>query len=198
MDMKMFRDNLWGEYGFPSWSDGSVSQEVKLAVLNKMGYVDNEAVRFNSWTELTAVEGEQNCIDIAPYSVLLTYVPSYINWVDCLKVELYTEWQDDKAGCVIPTIESVVGRTRIAYPLEKNEEGWLLFYQEATALLKQIEEILFNNEWFYSKDNFAKFQNSKDERCWLFNDKKVDFERIQFGGRGDYWGTLWYLKECDR
>jgi len=188
------RDNIWGKYGFPSYSDDSTSVETKLSVLKLMGYVDNDFVKFNSWRELVP-KGTAKLIDVAPYSVVLTYHPSIIDGLKPLRVELYMDWYQNTVCCEIPPIKNTFAGKIISCPLERDEQGWRIFYQRAAEGLRVMEESLSKKELFFLSDSFDKFTHSEDGTHWIFQDQKVSFDRIQLGGRGNYWGTLWYFLE---
>jgi len=188
------RDNIWGKYGFPSYGDGSVSVEVKLSVLKKMGYIDNELIKFNSWRGLTP-RGSAGFTDVAPYSVVLTYNPSIIDGLKPLKVELYTDWYRDTVYCEIPPIKNTFAGKWISFPFEKNEQQWRIFYQRAVEGLRAMEESLSKKDLFFLGDSLHKFSRSEDGTHWIFEDQKVSFDRIKLGGKGDRWGTLWHFLE---
>jgi hypothetical protein len=197
------KNDFWGKYGFPSYSDHGVSLETKLAVLQKIGYIDNKFLEFHGWIG-TKSEGKlgENYDDLSPSNVRLDYKPSLIV-LKPLKVDLVTEYHDNVIGycpgCKIPAIPTIIDESWLPYPKEKNEQTWNLFYDQIIQVLKTIESRLATVEWFFPNDNFDLFDRPKTwKNCtWKFKGKAVEFKRISFGFYGDYWGTLWWYSDED-
>jgi len=201
------KDDIWGKYGFPSYSDHGVSLETKLAVLKKMGYVDNEFFKFREWigTKKPDDLGE-NYNDLGPASILFTYQPKTIT-TKPLTIELYTSWDcrfgNCSIGCMVPPVPTIIEGNWLNFPQEKNDRTWNIFYDQVVKVFTTIESRLVATEWFFQGDNFGNFTRPKlsrdsqvlEDRQWTFEEKPVDFKRIFFGYHGSYWGTLWYFKE---
>ena len=181
------KKDIWGKYGYPSHDDHSVSKETTLAVIEKMGYVDNEFFDFHDW--LTAKV--QGGLDVAPCTVGLTYKPTAIKAYP-LRVKLYTTWGNGCAGCTIPGISTISEDIWLPYPEEKTPQTWERFHGKITQILASIDTQLAVTEWFFQERETELFTRSEGRTGWEFNGTPVDFEHISFGPWGSYWGTLWY------
>lgn len=190
------KNDFWGSHGFPSYSDHSVSEETKLAVIKKMGYV-SELIEFHSWVEIISQwKRGGDCADLAPGSIKFAYTPEQITCKSSsLKIQLWTEWSGNIAGCEIPAIPTISESFWIRYPSEKTAEAWSEFHDRLTEKLRSIESKLVAVEWFFLNDNFENFTppSESGDKGWSFQGKPVSFHRVQFGWNGSQWGTLWYF-----
>jgi hypothetical protein len=185
------RNNFWGRHRFPSHEDGSVSQEIKLTTLRKLGYVNNEMVKFDSWIE--SVSGFDNrTVDVAPGSVITTYQPSKIPWLQeqTLTIELFTTWYEDRPASRIPPLPGVSYSNFIVFPKDGyGNWDWQKFHGTINKAFEKIESNLMESGYFFPEDSFHLFDSNDPH--WYWKGRRVNFSRIRFGN-GDYWGTLWY------
>lgn len=184
MSRFQIRDNYWGKFRIPSYADNNTTEENIFLALRKLGYVSNEKIAFSSYKLIMY----GNVIEeVQPYSVELNYKPKIIPWLlnSTVKLELYVE----KNGCSINFLDVV--DTILEFPKQKTEKTWKEYHKELINIFYEIEKKLLENKDFFSDNNYEVFIE-KDFKWYTSDGTQMQFDKVRFGYRGDYWGTYWH------